>query len=125
MSDISANEILAIISDRCIAEVLHFTTNLGFLGCLATNQIMPRSRLRQEQLLEHILTLNAPFRAEEEPWFDRTQNWAGCVNLSISEITTNLFRHSLKWHNEPHVSWVVLSLDPKLMADEGVFFFYD
>jgi ssDNA thymidine ADP-ribosyltransferase, DarT len=83
---------------------------------------MPRLRLRREQLLEHILTLNAPFRAEEEPWFDRSREWAKYVNLSISEITTNLFRHSLKWHEGKDISWVIMSFDPTLMADDGVFF---
>lgn len=122
MTDDQNLSVLSIISRRQISEVVHFTTTLGFLGCLATGEVMPRRRLRDEQLLEQILTLNAPFRAEEEAWFDRSHDWAGYINLSISEITTNLFRHSLKWHDGKDISWVIMSFAPTLMADEGVFF---
>jgi hypothetical protein len=111
-----------IIQAREIREVVHFTTNLGFLGCLATGEVLPRNRLRDVQLLQHILTLNAPFRAEDEDWFDRTENWIEFVNLSISEISTNLFGFSLKWHADKHLFWVIMGFDPILMGDDGVFF---
>lgn len=112
-----------IINERQIHEIVHFTTNLGFLGCLAKGAVLPRNRLRNDELLEHILTLNAPFRAEEEDWFDRTQNWIDFVNLSISEISVNLFKHSaLKWHAGKDIFWVIMSFDPALMIDPGVYF---
>jgi hypothetical protein len=110
------------IADRGISEVVHFSTNLGFLGALAKDALMPRNRLSSDDYLEHILTLNAPFRTEEQPWFDKTQNWIDYVNLSISEITINLFKHSLRWHAGSDIFWLIMSFDPMLMADPGVYF---
>jgi len=111
-----------IIARRRIKEVVHFTTNLGFLGCLAKGSVLPRSRLPKEKLLEHILTLNAPFRTENEPWFDKTKNWTDYVNLSISDISTNLYRHSLGWHAGKNIFWLIMSFDPLLMEEAGVYF---
>ncbi|MFZ1974944.1 MAG: DarT ssDNA thymidine ADP-ribosyltransferase family protein [Candidatus Acidiferrales bacterium] len=108
--------------ERGIAEVVHFSTNLGFTGCLHSGYVLPRSRLKAEDKLERILTLNAPFRSEEEDWFDKTQNWINYVNLSVSEITTNLFRASLKWHQGKDVYWVIMAFGIKLLDDPGVFF---
>lgn len=107
---------------RKIKEIVHFSTNRGLTGCLHSGFVYPRSRLRAEEQLEHILTLNAPFRAEVEDWFDRTENWIDYVNLSISEITANLFRFSLKWHAGKDIYWVILGFDPALLDDDGVYF---
>lgn len=122
MSNSPTETITEIVARRQIQEVVHFTTNLGFLGCLARGAILPRRQLAKDQLLEHILTLNAPFRTEEEPWFDQSQAWIEYVNLSISEITANLFKHSLKWHAGKDIFWLILSFSPALMEDPGVFF---
>lgn len=123
MSGSGRDAVLKIVTERGIQEVLHFTTNLGFVGCLATKAVLPRNRLKKEQFLQHILTLNAPFRAEEEDWFDQTEKWIDYVNLSISAISANLFRSSsLRWHAAASFSWVIMSFDPALMADEGVYF---
>ena len=122
MSPHKSSSVLAIIATRGISEVLHFSTNRGFLGCLVTGAVLPRNRLKETELLEHILTLNAPFRTEEEGWFNKERMWISYVNLSISESSSNLFRFSLKWHEGADLSWVIMSFNPVLMADEGVFF---
>lgn len=111
-----------VITARGISEVLHFTTNRGFLGCLATGSVLPRKMLKQEQLLERILTLNAPYRTEEQDWFDKSEDWLSYVNLSISEISTNLFKYSQRWHQDEDLFWVIMSFDPVLATDEGVYF---
>lgn len=122
----STNDIRAKITDRArergIEEIVHFSTNLGLTGCLHSNQVLPRSRLKREEQLEHILTLNAPFRAEDEDWFDNTRNWIDYVNLSVSEITTNLFTASLRWHAGKDIYWIIMSFDTKLLDDPGVCF---
>jgi hypothetical protein len=111
-----------IVAKREIREVVHFTTNLGFLGCLATGSVLSRIRLREEQLLAHILTFNAPFRTEEQPRFDKTEKWIDYVNLSISEINSSLFRYSTKWHARSDIFWVIMSFRPDIMSDDGVYF---
>jgi len=108
--------------ERGITEVVHFSTNLGLTGCLHNEMVLPRNQLKIEEKLENILTLNAPFRSEEEAWFDKTQNWINFVNLSVSEITTNLFRASLRWHEGKDIYWLIMSFDVSLLDHKGVYF---
>jgi hypothetical protein len=114
--------IAAKASQRGITEILHFSTNLGLTGSLHHGALLPRNKLRLEEQLEYILTLNSPFRSEEESWFDKTQDWISFINLSVSEITTNLFRFSLKWHQGKDIYWVILSFGVEILDHPGVFF---
>lgn len=114
--------ISAAARERDITEIVHFSTNLGLTGCLHSNYVFPRSRLKAEDQLERILTLNAPFRSEEADWFDKTRNWIDYVNLSVSEITTNLFRHSLKWHEGKDIYWLIMAFRIEILDDPGVYF---
>jgi hypothetical protein len=107
---------------RGVTELVHFSTNMGLTGALHAGLLLPRSLLRQEQQLERILTLNAPFRAEEEAWFDHTENWIDYVNLSVSEITTNLFRHSLRWHAGKDLYWIIMSFGIEILRHPGIYF---
>ncbi|MGO8114981.1 DarT ssDNA thymidine ADP-ribosyltransferase family protein [Rhizobium leguminosarum] len=107
---------------RGITEIVHFTTNLGLTGCLHKVSLLSRFRLRTEESLAYILTLNSSFRKEEEPWFDQSEKWIDFVNLSVSEITTNLFRASLKWHSGKDLYWVIMAFDPAVLDGEGVYF---
>ncbi len=117
------SEPVSKLAEACkISEIVHFSTNRGLTGCLHSGYVYPRSKLKTEQQIEHILTLNAPFRAEAEDWFDRTESWIDYVNLSISEITANLFGFSLKWHAGKDLYWVIMSFDPSLLDDDGVYF---
>lgn len=111
-----------IVAARKIREVVHFTTNLGFLGCLAKGSVLSRIRLPKEQLLAHILTLNAPFRTEEQPQFDKTERWIDYVNLSVSEINTRLFKYSTKWRAGSDIFWIIMSFRADLMSHDGVYF---
>lgn len=117
-----SREISDAAKARGISEIVHFSTNMGLTGSLHTGLLLPRNKLRTEEQLEHILTLNAKFRTEEQPWFDRTQNWINFINLSISRITRNLFQRSLSWHAGKDIFWVIMAFSVDLLDDEGVFF---
>lgn len=112
--------VLEIICQRGISEILHFTTNHGLVGILATKGLLSRYRLPSEKYLEHVWRANAHTRAEAFASFDKTENWLDYVNLSISEVNSRYFLVSTKWHQD--YWWVVLSFDSSIMAHEGVYF---
>jgi hypothetical protein len=103
-----------VIERRGITEVLHFTTNLGLLGMLASGCILSRERLPKEQYLEHVYHPNAEVR-RDGPWLDY-------VNLSISRINTEFFGHSERWHEDEDVWWCIVALDPVVLTHPGVLF---
>ena len=102
------------VRERQIGEVLHFTTNKGLLGILASRAIKARSRLESDKMLEFILLRNAAFRKD--------QAWLDYVNLSISRINSQFFSASGLWHRHRQVWWCVLSLDPVILTHPGVVF---
>lgn len=122
MSSEGTPDIPSIIKDRKIEEVLHFTTHLGFVGCLSTGLVLPRNRLKEDSTLKYIMHLNSSYRSEENEFFDKSQNWIDYVNLNISEINSRFFRISERWHQSSDVLWLILSFDPALLNDAGVYF---
>jgi ssDNA thymidine ADP-ribosyltransferase, DarT len=117
------SSVLNFLKFHQITEVLHFTTNLGLVGCLATDLLLPRSKLKDEEILEHILFHNTPFRPEESPEFDKSENWIDYVNMSISAISSHLFRYSSKkWHAGKDISWFIMSFDISILEHDGVYF---
>lgn len=114
--------IARIIQQRGIEEVLHFTTNRGIIGVLATGSLLSRYLLPQEKYLQDVLHVNAASRPESYHDFDKSQNWLDYVNLSISEINRRYFEFSLKWHRDSDIWWGILGFDPAIMAHDGVFF---
>jgi hypothetical protein len=110
------------IAAREIVEVLHFTTNRGIVGTLASRALLSRHRLPQEKYLEHVLHVNAAIRLEAAAFFDKSQNWLDYVNLSISEINRRYFLVSNRWHQDKNVWWGILAFDPQIMTHEGVVF---
>jgi len=111
-----------LIEAKKIKEVLHFTTNNGIVGILATGFLRSRFKLAEDQYLEHILFPNAAFRPEESISFDKKENWIDYVNLSISEINSRYFQVSGKWHNTKNIWWVILAFDSVIMEHDGVYF---
>lgn len=103
-----------VIERDGIAKVLHFTTNTGFLGMLASGGILSRQRLPEEKYLERVYRPNAAIRKDPE--------WLDYVNLSISHINTEFFEHSSRWHRDRDVWWCVVSLDPVVLTHEDVYF---
>ncbi|RBJ37955.1 DarT ssDNA thymidine ADP-ribosyltransferase family protein [Xanthomonas oryzae] len=110
------------IKERGISEVIHFTTNRGIVGTLATGALLSRHLLPQEKYLEKVLHVNAASRPESWHDFDKSQNWLDYVNLSISEINRRYFEFSSKWHKDSEVWWAILAFDPVIMTHDGVFF---
>ncbi|MDO7494073.1 DarT ssDNA thymidine ADP-ribosyltransferase family protein [Acinetobacter baumannii] len=111
-----------LIESKRIEEVLHFTTNNGIVGILATGFLRSRFKLSEDQYLEHILFPNAAVRPEESICFDKKENWIDYVNLSISEINSRYFQVSGKWHNTKNIWWGILAFDPIIMEHDGVYF---
>lgn len=111
-----------LIAEKEIEEVLHFTTNNGIVGILATGYLRSRFSLSEDQLLQHILFPNAAIRPEESSYFDKSENWLDYVNLSVSEINSRYFQVSGRWHDTKNVWWGILVFDPVIMEHEGVYF---
>lgn len=111
------------IRQRQVTEVLHFTTQRGIVGVLATRELQSRFRLPQDKYLEHVLHVNAATRPESAAVFDKTQNWLDYVNLSVSEINRRYLEVSQRWHrNASHIWWGILAFDAEIMTHDGVFF---
>lgn len=111
-----------MISARQIERVLHFTTNRGLVGTLASRSLLSRHRLPHEKYLEHVLHVNAANRPEAAADFDKSQNWLDFVNLSISEINRRFLLVSKRWHNNSDVWWCILAFDPGIMTHDHVTF---
>ncbi|WP_365344360.1 DarT ssDNA thymidine ADP-ribosyltransferase family protein [uncultured Sphingomonas sp.] len=114
--------IAELTASKGIQEVLHFTTNRGIVGTLASHSLQSRHRLPRDKYLEHILHVNAASRPEARAFFDKSQNWLDYVNLSISEINRRYFLVSQRWHEDKDVWWGILAFDPVIMTHEGVVF---
>ena len=110
------------IRKRGIESVLHFTTNRGLVGALAVKGLLSRRRLRDEDLLEYVLHVNAARRPEAAADFDKSNDWLDYVNLSISEINTRFLAVSRRWHNNAAVWWCVLEFYSRIMTHDGVYF---
>jgi hypothetical protein len=104
-----------MIEAKSVGEVLHFTTNSGLAGILATKAVKSRAVLPSEKGLEHVYSPNCQYRKDTA--------WLDYVNLSISRINLHLFGiSSEKWHAGEDLWWVVLSLDPIVLTHDGVYF---
>ncbi len=104
------------IRGRDIREVLHFTTNFGLAGVLATKTVKPRNLLTTDDYLEHIYKPNCEDRSRDIMWHDY-------VNLSITRINTRLFGISSgNWHCDINGWWCILSFHPAILVHPGVVF---
>lgn len=104
----------AAIENRQITELLHFTTNRGLLGILATRTLKCRDLLEEDKYLEFIFHANAHIR--------RDTAWTGHVNFSISRVNPSFFSIAQRWHALENVWWYVLSFDPIVMTHRNVTF---
>ena len=115
-------KIAKFLREQGIDSTLHFTTNRGLVGVLASGKLLSRSRLSNEKLLEYVLHVNAARRPEAAADFDKSENWLDFVNLSISEINTRFYAVSRRWHNSADVWWCILEFDSEILMHEGVYF---
>lgn len=105
-----------IIQMRGIKEILHFTTNVGLTGILASKAVKPRKSLPKDKYLEYIYLYNCEDRSRDAAWH-------GYVNLSITKVNWRLFSISMfKWHSNIDGWWCILSFDPIILTHQGVFF---
>ena len=104
-----------IVEGRKISEILHFTTNGGLVGILASRAVRTRRDLPNDKYVEYVYKPNAMVRRDEA--------WLGYVNLSISRINVSFHNvSSKKWHKNADLWWCILSFDPALLADQDVWF---
>ena len=105
-----------IIAARHIEEVLHFTTNRGITGMIASGHALSRKRLPAEEHLEHVYQYNCEDRS-------RDANWHDYINLSITTVNRNLFGISKgKWHRAEDGWWCIASFVPEIMTHDRVVF---
>ncbi|MDN2667471.1 DarT ssDNA thymidine ADP-ribosyltransferase family protein [Vibrio sp. 14N.309.X.WAT.E.F5] len=105
-----------LVEAKEITEILHFTTNTGFLGMLSQKQVLPNSKLHQEDTLEFIFQQNSQSRRE------KNAKWLDYINLSISKLNHEFFGYSQYIHRHKDMYWVVLSFSPQIMSHQGVYF---
>lgn len=105
-----------IIQRRGIKEILHFTTNVGLTGILASKAVKPRESLPKDKYLEYVYLYNCEDRSRDAAWHEY-------VNLSITKVNWRLFSISMfKWHSNIDGWWCILSFDPVILRHPGVFF---
>lgn len=105
-----------IIAARGISEVLHYTTNHGLVGILASRALKCRRDLPRDRYLEHVYKPACEDRT-------RDAGWHGYVNMSITRINADLFGiASERWHRNKDQWWCVLAFDPAILTHPGVVF---
>lgn len=116
VNDENAAQIVAFAKTRGITEILHFTTNKGLIGVLASGAVLSRDLLDADAYLEHIYTPNCTDRLKDA-------GWTGCVNLSISRVNGSMLGYSRGWHPVgEELWWAVLAFDPVILGAPGVWF---
>jgi hypothetical protein len=103
-----------MVVQKGIVEILHFTTNLGLLGILASSAVKSRDLLEKDEYLEFIFKPNTIFR--------RDPAWTDHVNLSITRVNPAFFEISRGWHKWEEVWWCILSFNPEILTHRDVVF---
>lgn len=116
----SSEEVQALVLDavltRGVTRLMHFTTNRGLVGILATKACKSAPLLKQEEYLEYILTNNCATRVE-------SPRWQSYVNLSVQHINASFFGICEdNWHWDKDFWWCVLEFSPEIAAHDGVVF---
>jgi hypothetical protein len=106
---------------RGISEILHFTTNNGFVGSLEVGSVLSRRRLPEEKHLAYVAAPTAD-REENKDWFDKSEDWLDYVNMSISEINFRFFNFAKRRHAGSDRWFLILSFSPEILSCDGVYF---
>jgi ssDNA thymidine ADP-ribosyltransferase, DarT len=96
---------------RGVTELVHYTTQKGVHGTIASKAILSRARLDKDEYLEHI---------REPVWPRKDPAWVDHISLSITSINDDLFFRSRVHY--PHLWWAVFSLSPGILDDDEVVF---
>jgi hypothetical protein len=108
-------DVLGYAQARGIEEILHFTTDKGLLGIMATRAVNSREGLNEDDYVQHIYTPNCRDRLKDAAW-------TGYVNLSVTRVNKSMLGWSKGWHAGGSVWWCVLAFDVQLLAQAGVYF---
>lgn len=106
--------IIKYIQERGIKGLVHFT-KLDNLASILTYGIVPRTILEKYGM---------PFRYTDEKRCDtnKTDGFA-CTCLSITEPNRKMMHEKIDVRERPEVKWIVLILEPYILADKGAMFF--
>ena len=96
---------------RGVTEVLHYTTQKGMHGTIASKAILSRARLDRDEYLQHI---------REPVWPRKDPTWVDHISLSVSSINADLFNRSRSHY--PHLWWAGLSICPAVLDHANVVF---
>jgi hypothetical protein len=96
---------------RGVSELVHYTTQRGMHGTIASRALLSRARLEKDEYLEHI---------REPVWPRKDPAWVDHISLSVSSINDELFRQSRAHYL--HLWWAVISIDPVILDDADVVF---
>lgn len=117
------NAIADFVLERQIEEVVHFTSNHGFIGCLTSGELISRRRLPENKHLAYVAAPTAATRQEAADYFNKDEDWLDYINLSISEINYRYFNVAAnKWHMNADRWWLILSFSPEILSHAGVYF---
>jgi hypothetical protein len=94
-----------------VSELLHYTTQKGIHGTIASKALLSRAQLDQEEYLALI---------REPVWPRRDAPWIDHISLSVTTINDDLFRRSRS--HFPHLWWAVIAVSPAVLDDAGVVF---
>ncbi|OUS32024.1 hypothetical protein A9Q98_02405 [Thalassotalea sp. 42_200_T64] len=108
--------IKSVAESKKITDILHFTSNSGLLGILASGAVLPNSELKEEDTLAFVFKQNSEKRKE------RNLKWLKYVNLSVTKLNKEFFSYSENRHRSVDQFWCILSFSPSLLNDDGVFF---
>jgi hypothetical protein len=96
---------------RGVPSLLHYTTQKGIHGTIASKALLSRAQLDQEEYLALI---------REPVWPRRDAPWIDHISLSISTINDLLFRQSRAHFRD--LWWAVIAVSPAVLDDAGVAF---
>lgn len=96
---------------RGVTELVHYTTQKGVHGTVASSALLSRARLDKDEYLEHI---------REPVWPRKDPEWIDHISLSVTSINDDLFFRSRSHY--PHLWWAVISLAPGILDDSDVVF---
>jgi len=96
---------------RGVMQLLHYTTQKGVHGTIASAAILSRAQLDKDEYLEHI---------RKGVWPRRDHRWIDHISLSVTSINELLFRQSRA--NHPTMWWAVFSVLPSILNDANVWF---
>jgi ssDNA thymidine ADP-ribosyltransferase, DarT len=96
---------------RGVRELVHYTTQKGIHGTIASKALLSRAQLDQEEYLAHI---------REPVWPRKDPAWIDHISLSVTTINDDLFRRSRS--HFPYLWWAVIAVSPAVLDDAGIVF---